>query len=203
MPTNSSEFPVQPSGAFAPVETGRRRRGIVAFVPWIALIVLAIAVVTLGVENYVLNDQLQDESSLITNLAAKASHAQQVLEVLTSPAAESAVLTAGTAAPGPAGRVLYLHDRGGLIFLASNLKPLPQGEVYDLWILPRNNSAPVSAGIFQPDARGVARLVLPSLPAGGHAQGFAVTIEKPGAATAPTRPFVLSGSVAALPATTH
>lgn len=202
MSTNSSQTTAA-SEAFVSGENGRRRRGIVAWIPWIALVVLAIAVVALGVENYVLNNQLQDESSLITNLAAKASRAQQVLEVLTSPAAETAVLTAGTAAAGPSGRAFYLHDRGGLIFLAGNLKPLPQGQVYDLWILPANDSAPISAGTFQPDHAGAAELVLPSLPAGARAQGFAVTIQNPDSAAGPTRPFVISGSVGSAAASTH
>lgn len=172
-----------------------RRHGILFWVPWIAIVALAIAVVVLGVENYVLNDQLRDESSLVTNLAAKASHAQQALEVLTSPASQTAVLTSGNASQHPAGRVLYLHDRGGLVFLGNNLKPLPQGETYDLWILPSNGSSPISAGRFRPDRTGTASVVLPPLPAGTPASGFAITVERQGVTKSPTAPFVLSGSV--------
>lgn len=178
------------------VVTSTRRHGIVFWIPWIIVVALAIAVVVLSVENYVLNDQLRDESRLVSNLAAKASHAQQALEVLTSPASQTAVLTTGTTSPGAAGRVLYLADRGGLVFLASNLKPLPSGDNYELWILPSDGSAPISAGFFRPDSTGSAALVLPPLPSRVSAKGFSVTIEKPGAArTGPTTPYVLSGPV--------
>ena len=46
---------------------------------------MAIAAVSLGVQNKALNDELNDESKLVNNLAAQASKAQQVLEVLTAP----------------------------------------------------------------------------------------------------------------------
>ena len=42
---------------------------------------MAIAAISLGVQNRALNDELQDESRLVTNLAGQASRAQQVLEV--------------------------------------------------------------------------------------------------------------------------
>ena len=171
-----------------------RRRGPGFWVPWVALAAMAIAAVSLGVQNRALNDELQDESRLVTNLAAKASRAQQVLEVLTAPTAQRVTLTEGKGAAQPTARATYLPERGGLILLATNLKPLPEGKTYELWVIPANGSAPVPAGLFRPDEAGSATLVLPRLASGIRAKVFAVTVEQASGADAPTSPIILSGA---------
>ena len=56
---------------------------------------MAIVAISLVVQNRAMNQQLNDESKLVTNLAAQASRAQQVLEVLTAPGAQRVTLTEG------------------------------------------------------------------------------------------------------------
>ena len=56
---------------------------------------MAIVAISLAVQNRALNEELQGESSLLTNLAGQASRAQQVLEVLTAPSAQRVTLTEG------------------------------------------------------------------------------------------------------------
>ncbi len=111
-----------------PISVKSTRRGRGFWTPWIAAAAMAIAAISLGVQNRALNDELQDESRLVTNLAGQASRAQQVLEVLTAPSAQRVILTEGKAVPAPTARATYLPDRGGLILLATNLKPLPRGQ---------------------------------------------------------------------------
>src|SRR6202035_685353 len=123
-----------------------------------------------------------------------ASKAQQVLEVLTAPSAQRVTLTEGKAPVEPTARATYLPERGGLILVATNLKPLPEGKTYELWVIPASGKAPVPAGIFLPDSVGTATLVLPTLPAGIAAKAFAVTIEKASGADSPTMPIILSGA---------
>ena len=147
---------------------------------------MAIAAVSLGVQNKALNDELNGESMLVKNLAGQASKAQQVLEVLTAPSAQRVTLTEGKAPPEPSARATYLPDRGALILLATNLKPLPEGKAYELWVIPASGKAPVPAGVFRPDSVGTATLVLPPLPAGIAAKAFGVTIEKASGADSPT-----------------
>ena len=154
---------------------------------------MAIAAISLGVQNKALNDELNDESNLVKNLAGQASKAQQVLEVLTAPTAQRVTLTEASSRPASA-RATYLPERGGLILLATNLKPLPAGKTYELWVIPANGKAPVPAGVFRPDAVGTAKLVLPPLPPGIAAKAFGVTIEKARGADSPTLPIVLSGA---------
>ena len=177
-----------------PMTAKSTRRGPGFWVPWIAAAAMGIATVSLGVQNRALNDELHDQLSLVTNLAAQASRAQQVLEVLTAPTAQRVTLTEGKSPPQPTARATYLPERGGMVLLATNLKPLPEGKTYELWVIPANGKAPVPAGLFRPDAVGTATLVLPTLPPGIAAKAFGVTIENAGGSTSPTMPIVLSGA---------
>jgi anti-sigma-K factor RskA len=172
----------------------KKRRGAGFWVPWMTAAAMAIAAVSLGVQNKALNDELNDESKLVKNLAGQASKAQQVLEVLTAPSAQRVTLTEGKAPAEPSARATYLPDRGALILLATNLKPLPEGKAYELWVIPADGKAPVPAGVFHPDGTGTATLVLPPLPAGIAAKAFGVTIEKASGADSPTTPIILSGA---------
>jgi anti-sigma-K factor RskA len=171
------------------------RRGAGFWIPWAVAAAMAIAAVVLGVQNRALNDELHDESNLVTNLAAQASRAQQVLEVLTAPGAQRVTLTEGKTPAQPTARATYLPERGGLVLFATNLKPLPAGKTYQLWVIPASGKAPVSAGLFHPDSAGMATLVLPPIPPGIAAKAFGVTIENDGGAESPTMPIVLSAAV--------
>ena len=102
-----------------------------------------------------MNDALDGESRLVANLAAKASHAQQVLEVLNAPDAQRVTLTATKTPPAPTAHTVYLADRGALVMEASNLKPVAAGKTYELWVIPASGAAPVPAGTFTPNARGL------------------------------------------------
>ncbi len=96
-----------------PISVKSTRRGPGFWIPWVAAAAMAIAAISLGVQNRALNDELQDESSLVTNLAGQASRAQQVLEVLTAPSAQRVTLTEGKAPAEPTARATYLPERGG------------------------------------------------------------------------------------------
>jgi anti-sigma-K factor RskA len=177
-----------------PMPVKSTRRGASFWVPWVAAAAMAIVAISLGVQNKALNDELDLESNLVKNLAAQASKAQQVLEVLTAPTAQRVTLTEGKTPAQPSAKATYLAERGGLILLATNLKPLPADKAYELWVIPANGKAPVPAGVFRPDAVGTANLVLPTLPAGIEAKAFGITIEKASGAESPTLPIILSGA---------
>jgi hypothetical protein len=181
-----------PAGTSAVLQMPRRSKWAI-ITPWAIAAGLAIACSTLGYRNSALNDALDDQVKLSANLAARASHAQQVLEVLNAPDAQRVTLTATKTPPVPSAHAIYMAERGALVMEASNLKPVPAGKAYELWVLPANGSAPVAAGTFTPDARGFASVVLPSLKTGIMAKGFGVTIEKAEGSPVPTSPLVLSG----------
>ena len=66
---------------------------------------------------------------------------------------------------------------------ANNLKPVPAGKTYELWVIPASGAPPVPAGTFTPNTEGYASVVLPTLPSGVPAKAFGITIEN--AARAP------------------
>lgn len=195
LPEGARDRFLQRIAKVTPISSRKARRGPGYWVAWGTAAAMAIAAIALGVQNYALNVQLQDESNMVRNLAGQASRAQQVLEVLTAPAAQRVTLTESKAAPAPSARATYLPERGGLILLATNLKPLPADKAYELWVIPANGKAPVPAGVFRPDAQGTATLVLPRVPSGIPAKAFGVTIENAGGADLPTSPIILSGAV--------
>ena len=176
----------------APVLTMPQRKKWSVALPWAVAAALAIATILLGTKVSALNDALQDEAGLVANLAAKASHAQQVLEVLNAPNAQRVTLTAAKTPPTPTAHTIYLAERGALVMEANNLKPVPAGKAYELWVIPVNG-APIAAGTFTPNAEGFASVVLPSLPGGVAAKAFGVTIENAAGSPVPTSPLVLSG----------
>jgi anti-sigma-K factor RskA len=176
----------------APISSSRRSKW-ATFTPWAIAACLAIACSILGYRVSSMNDALDGESRLVSNLAAKASHAQQVLEVLNAPDAQRVTLTATKTPPAPTAHAVYLADRGALMMEANNLKPVPAGKTYELWVIPASGAAAVPAGTFTPNAEGYASVVLPKLPSGVPAKAFGITIENAGGSATPTLPIVLSG----------
>ena len=176
------------------IDTPRPARRAAVWIPWAAVAALIVISVLLGLKVQSLNQQVQREAELTATQAAANQHAQEVLDVLTAPAAQRVLLTAAKTRPAPSARAVYLASKGALILQASNLEPLPANKTYELWVIPANGAAPVPAGLFRPDAAGSASLVLPQLPKGIAAKAFGVTIEKASGAETPTAPIILSGA---------
>ncbi len=189
--------PVSAPAAIIPIDTGRRPRVSFVWVPWTLAAALVLVAVGLGVKVRLLNQEIQRQSALAAEQASAASHAQEVLDLLTAPKAQHVLLTAANTHPAPSARAVYLPSRGALILQASNLEPLPENKTYELWVIPANGTAPVPAGLFRPDAQGSASLVLPQLPSGIPAKAFGVTVENAGGSATPTVPIVLSGAAPA------
>jgi hypothetical protein len=177
-----------------PIGSAQPARMFATWVPWAAAAALALIAVLLGVKINSLNQELRDESHQLADLSVENAHAQEVLDVLTAPSAQRVLLTASKAAPVPSARAVYLASRGGLIFQASNMGPLPENKTYELWVIPANGKAPIPAGLFRPDAAGSASLVLPPLPVGIQAKAFGVTIERAEGSATPTLPIILAGA---------
>jgi anti-sigma-K factor RskA len=153
----------------------------------------AIALLAVGIDDL-------SKRAEIGPLTQQARHGQldsaqlaQIMELLTSPQAKRVSLRPGpVTAPPPEGRVVYTANSGKLLLTASNLKPLPEGKTYELWILQPGGKAPLPAGTFAPDPSGNAAMVVANTP-GLIVAGFGVTIENAGGAQTPTLPIVLSG----------
>lgn len=171
-----------------------RRNWFSVLIPWAGAFAMLAVAGYLGSQNQKLNELLNGDKSQIAELSAQASRAQEVLDALTSPAAKNVTLTEGKGAQPPSGRASYVADKGALVFVGSNLKPIPTNKTYELWIIPADGKAPIPAGLFRPDEHGTASVVLPQLPEGVPAKAFGVTVENAEGASSPTAPIVLSGA---------
>jgi anti-sigma-K factor RskA len=179
-------------------EDEQPKRGVAGKVlPWIGWAVAAGLAVVMGDfyhEREALRGTVATQASQLDHLTADAAAARQVLDTMTDNSAMRVTLTKGQAAPLPTGRATYVASKGTLIFLASNLEPLQPSKTYELWLIPAaEGGSPIPAGMFRPDARGNASVIMPPLPKGVEAKAFGVTVEDEGGATAPTMPIILAG----------
>lgn len=161
--------------------------------PVAATIVLAVISAVLWRENDALRQDLAQKLKWSGQNQAEVERAREVLALLSDPDAVRVTLVATNAKPQPQGKAIYRPQTGGLVFLATNFAPLPPKKAYELWLLPTSGAAPLPLGVFKPDVRGSASVLMPSLPKDLEAKGFAITIEPEAGSTAPTMPIILAG----------
>ncbi len=133
---------------------------------------------------------LQGESA---NQQQQLLQANELLTSLTSAEAEHFTLVAAKSPPQPQGRAIYVRRNGTLVFLASNMAPLPAQKIYELWLIPKTG-APIPVGLFKPNSDGNATLVKPQIPAGVEAKTFAITIEPREGSPAPTSQPIMAAA---------
>ena len=175
----------------------KKRSTAAIWIPWLAVAALLVLSVALSFQIRELETALQSQSEAAARLTAASARAQQVLDVLSAPAAQRVLLTAAKTPPQPTGRAVYLASRGSLIFQGSNLAQIAADKTYELWVIPATG-APVPAGLFRPDASGSGSVVMPPMiPRGLTAKAFAITIENAEGSATPTMPILLSGAAPA------
>jgi hypothetical protein len=165
----------------------------ISWVGWAVAAALTVSVVDLYRERDELQAAVARQASEMQTMSADAERGRALIETLTDRDAMRVTLSQTPAKAAPQGRAAYVAAKGVLIFTASNLDPLQPFKTYELWLLPADGGAPVPAGTFQPDPRGNASLIMPAVPKGVAAKGFAITIEDEGGSDKPTSPVILSG----------
>lgn len=176
---------------------GRSRLIVLTGLGWVAAAVLCLVSGELLHDRQNLRHDLALQDGEIGRLESNAAAAHQLMDALTDPSAmRVSMRIPATPKPQniPSGGITYNPQKGSLIFLANNLGTLEQYKTYELWIIPSDNSAPLPAGTFHPDAQGNASIVMPDLPKGVSAKAFGVTIEPEGGSQSPTMPLVLFGN---------
>jgi anti-sigma-K factor RskA len=162
---------------------------------WAAAAAVVIFAASLWRENAALKESLASASTQAAHTTRELEEIRKIAAPIIAPEAQHVPLvwTALKQPPSPQGKAMYLRTRGSLVFLASNLPPLPSQKAYELWLIP-TQGAPIPAGVFRPDARGSATVINPPLPPGTQAKAFAITIEDASGATSPTMPIVMMGA---------
>ena len=164
---------------------------------WAAAAAMIVFAASLWKENSALKSQMKESAlywqALTSQQDLDLRRARDVVSTLMAPEAQVVTVVALKAQPQPGGKAFYLRNRGSLVFLATNMPPLPVGKAYELWLIPPQG-APVAAGVFKPDAHGRGTVINPPLPAGAEAKTFAITVENQGGSTAPTSPVIMIGA---------
>jgi len=135
-------------------------------------------------------DQLgQQQVELQQELARQ----QELVAILQDPATRTVALAGLPAAPSARGRMLW-HAKAGGLLVAQGLPPAPPGKAYEVWAI-SGKEAPVPAGVFTVDARGVGSIRVAPVAGGAEPDTFAVTLEPAGGVPAPTGSMYLVGKL--------
>jgi anti-sigma-K factor RskA len=122
-----------------------------------------------------------------------AAERDAVLAIVAGTGAQQLTLVGQPLAPRATARAVWT-DAAEMVFLASGLPPLPDGDVYQLWfVLPE---APVSAALLDPDPDGGATVIVAIPEAVPLPAVMAITVEAAGGAAAPTGDVYLLGQPA-------
>jgi hypothetical protein len=160
---------------------------------WAATAAVIVFALSLWRENSALKQTVAAASSQAAESTRELEELRRIAAPILEPEAQKVTLVAAKSPPQPQGKAFYLRSRGSLLFLASNMPPLPPQKAYELWLIPASGN-PIAAGVFKPDAHGSGSVVNPPLPAGTLAKAFAITVESETGSTAPTTPVLMIGA---------
>lgn len=163
-----------------------------SFAPIAAALLLAIFSLLLWRVEAKLMRRLEQAQAALQRSQDDLRKEQAMLAALNSPDTMRVTLV-NAKNPPPHVNAVYSSKVGHLWLRASNLAPLPQNTVYELWLLPANGGAPMACGIFWPDAKGQAAMDHALSEAGIAAKGFAITIEPQAGSSTPTGPIQMVG----------
>ena len=171
--------------------TGPKRN---SYVYWAALATAASLVVATGffIQTRSRARELDAETSSRLRLEEELAGVTEIFEALSSPRNRAVSLDAQPAAPRARASAFLDSQNGRLFLYVENLDPLPPGQTYQIWLIV--DGTPVSAGIFDVQPDGSARLNGEPLPGFEGTVTVAVTVEPEGGVPQPTGPMVLLGS---------
>ncbi len=184
----------EPRGVSSAAPAQAPRRGLRwAWIPTLAAVVLLFALAGLWRSNGHMNDQLAELTGHNRDQAIQLDRLNEELRLLTAPDAVHVSLNPQKAPKQPGGTAIFSPSRNRMMFMASNLPPVPAGKAYELWIIPAQG-APMAAGVFKPDEHGNAVMMDQKMPAGVEAKAFAVTVENEEGSDKPTSAIMLMGT---------
>lgn len=165
-----------------------------AIVGWAAAAVMLVFVIGVTRHNKRLSSTIAELSSMVEKERLSGDEARRIADIMHAPdAMPYEVLPVKMKMAMPTGKAIYSKDRSGLVFVASNLQPVPANKAYELWLVPMNG-APIPAGMFKPDTHGMGMVMNPPLPVGVEAKAFAITIEPEQGSSAPTSDIIMMGA---------
>lgn len=175
-------------------QAARARLNWWAIFGWAAAAVMLVFVIGATRHNKRLSSTIAELSSMVEKERVSGDEARRIADIMhASDAMPYEILPVSMKTKMPAGKAIYSRDRSGLVFVASNLQPVPAQRAYELWLIPMKG-APIPAGMFKPDSHGMAMVMNPPLPAGVEAKAFAITVEPEQGSSAPTSAPIMMGT---------
>jgi anti-sigma-K factor RskA len=184
----AAEPPRIPAGAIEP-----RRTGWWSWVAAFAAVAMFFLAIAMWRDNRHLIDMLAELSSRNRDQGIELARLAAEVRLLQSPDAVHVSLNPMKAPRQPSGTAIFSPTQKRMLFMASNLPPVPEGKAYELWIIPMQG-APMPAGIFKPDEHGNAMMMDHEMPEGVQAKAFAITLENEAGSDKPTSPILLMGA---------
>jgi anti-sigma-K factor RskA len=127
--------------------------------------------------------------SLNSTLHRERAQMSEVLAIMNAP--DTIVRVSGGATPQPKAK-LFVNPSRGVLLLASNLPPAPEGRTYQMWLLPIAGQ-PIPAGLFHSEAAGTALHLRKQTIDLSRIGAIAVTVEPAaGSAQPTTTPFLVT-----------
>jgi anti-sigma-K factor RskA len=162
---------------------GERAARLPVRLAWMLGLAAVLAIAALGVWNVRLRSDLD---------AAQAyrQHVEQVLSAAAQKGSHTAILTS-TVSPNVSGLAVVGAD-GSVTVVMRGLAPTTGSKVYEAWVIPNANAAPIPIGGFTVAADGTGYLATTGAPSAAGVT-VAVTLEPGPDATAPTPPIISAG----------
>jgi anti-sigma-K factor RskA len=154
-----------------------------------ALAAIAVGLAVSAVYDRRISQLAQEQAQLKEELTRQGA----LVTILQDPATRVVALSGLPPAPEAKARILW-HATAGGILVTQGLPPAPAGKAYELWAI-AGTGAPVPAGVFAVDAKGVGSLRVAPLRSGAPPDTFAVTLEPAGGVPAPTGSMYLVGKL--------
>lgn len=183
----------EPRGLSAPSSaTEPRASWWSSLVPALAALCLLVVAVALWHSNGRLKDAIAELHGRNEDQATQLEQMHREMALMTAPDAVHVSLNPQKLGKQPTGTAIFSPAKKRMMFMASNLAPVPEGKAYELWIIP-TNGAPMAAGVFKPDEHGNAIMMDHPMPEKVVAKAFAITVENESGSDKPTSPIVLIG----------
>jgi len=148
-----------------------------------------IAAIILGMWSVSLKAEVQSLRQQTALLQQQLLTQREVLAQISNPKVQAMSLDGTTLQPGAHGQVLADPRGKTAVLIVSDLKPLPQGEVYQFWFM--HGSAGVSGGVLSVDEQGRAVLPVSISETVNAFDSMGISIEPSGGSQQPTGDIVM------------
>jgi len=160
---------------------------------WLAALAAACMLVValwLSVQERRRANELADARQTIIQITSQRDRLAQAFTFLNTP--ETKQVNFGGGQPQPPRGNIFVNRQLGVMFIASNLPPLPAGRIYEMWVIPKGG-APRPAGLFQSDAQGAALHILSGPIDTQMLAAVAISVEPAAGSPAPsTTPIIVA-----------